>query len=479
MNKKIERIMKKTWIILMVVGGMFIGINSCTEEGPTQITNVEYKGKLFLTVSLGNTAGARTDAELATAFQMLSELGAKYAKWNFSWKSIEITPGNYDWTKTDYVATLAQQYNISIIMFCPQVGIPSWELKEGTTNVPKNLENYENFILQVLNRYQTSMNIQYVEVLNEISTGVIDGINPPYCPHWDTTTAYAVEVGNAIYDKVHQSFPGVKVGPASFTQPHALSGSMTSDNEIKDTYFANYFAAAPKMDFLALHNYPHYGSSQTSTFTYADQYNQTSLYRTLLDSYGYQDTPILITEGSLGLGSGVNHELYAAFLAQDFIIQYTKKDSVNLTGMVSATVANELGGTTGYNIVDVTSGEKYAGFYAVKTLMSMLTKYPDYETRVTGQPNSLDCWVEKFKDAEENRLWILFAPTQIIYPNPEQSTPRNYIFTEPQDYILNIGPNKSVVITYSDGSNSTAMSDSNGNLTVTVYKEPVYVEEES
>jgi GH35 family endo-1,4-beta-xylanase len=173
---------------------------------------------------MGNTAGARSDAEIATAFQMLSELGCTRTKWNFGWKQTEISPGNYDWSKLDYIAQLAEQYHISIILFCPQTGIPSWELATGTTNVPKDPEKYANFVYQVLDRYKGSMTIEYVEILNEMANGETDGVNPPYGSHWGTTASYAVELGNAIYDKVHAYFPGVKVGPASFTQPHGLSG---------------------------------------------------------------------------------------------------------------------------------------------------------------------------------------------------------------------------------------------------------------
>ena len=263
----------------------------------------------FFTVNTGNTAGASTDAELATTFQMLSDLGCTQTKWSFGWQHIEDPRGVYDWTKTDYIATLAQQYNMSIILFSPQVSVPKWALKEGqTANVPRNPGEYANFIYQVLNRYKGSMTIQYVEIFNEIAHGTTDGVNPPFGPHWDDTAAYAVEVGNTIYDKVHDNFPDVKVGPMSLTQPHGLGSGMTAENDVKPTFMSAYFSATtkPKMDFLSIHNYPHYGPTQTGSFTYATQYNMMELYRDLLDSYGYNDTPLLITEGAIGTSSWVN-----------------------------------------------------------------------------------------------------------------------------------------------------------------------------
>ena len=438
------------------------------KEGTTTVHD------FIFSVSMGNTAAARTDAELATAFQMLSDLGCTQTKWNFNWSKIETSTGHYDWARTDYIAGLAQQYNISIILFCNQVGIPPWGCKQGKTTVP-DPDKYADFVCLLLNRYKDSMSIEYVELLQEISNGVADGVNEPY-GSWDDTAAYAVTIGNAVYDKVHKDFPGVKVGPIGFSQPHGLSGSLTNENDIKDAFMEAYFSANPKMDFLPLHNYPHFGPTQIGNFTYATQYNQTDLYRGLLDNYGYNNTPIFITEGSLGTDDwGSDQKLYAAFTAQDCIIQYAKKDSGNLTGMVTTALANGLN-SSGYNIVDVSTNTRYDGYYAFQTAKRILTKYPVCEGSIAGQPDSLNLWVEKFKDDEGNLLFVAFAPIQIHYSNPEKPTPRNYPYTEPQNLVLLITSNTQATVTSQSGTSSTVYSDNNGNIFLSIYKEPIFIE---
>jgi uncharacterized repeat protein (TIGR01451 family) len=144
--------------------------------------------------------------------------------------------------------------------------------------------------------------------------------------------------------------------------------------------------------------------------------------------------------------------------------------------MVTAALANTHA-STGFNIVNVSSGEKYDGFYAFQTVNRTLPKYPIYEGRISGAPDSLNLWVEKFKDAAGKPLFVAFAPVQIYYPNPDKPTPREYKYIEPQNLLLKITPNTQVFITCSSGATSTSYSDGNGDISLEIYKEPVFIEE--
>ncbi|MBU0711173.1 T9SS type A sorting domain-containing protein [bacterium] len=434
----------------------------------------------FFTVSMGNTAAANSYKELDTAFNMLTELGCNYTKCNFNWSRIEPLPGNYYWEETDSVALLVQQYGISIIAFVPQVGTPFWARKPGSmAGVPNNPQDFTHFIYQILNRYKDSMSIEYVEILNEISNGTSNGIEPPFAPLWDTTAVYAAEVTTAVYDTVHAHFPDVKVSSASVTQPHGLGDSMTAEDTVKTVFMDAYFSANPQFDYLSLHDYPHYGPSETGDFEYATQYNFSNLYRGLLNNYGYANKPIFVTEGALGLGPGVNEQLYAAFLAQNCIVYYSKKDSTNIISLVKASLANALAGTIGFNIADVSTGERYPAFYAFKTLKEKLEQYPEFDGRVDGQPDELYYWALKFKDENDNSLFVAFAPIQIYYPNPEQPTPREFHYTEPQSLMLEVGLNKQALITQLYGDTTTVYSDNNGHIFFEVYKEAIFIEMQS
>lgn len=479
MNYRNKIIRKETIIMLnkisikLSVCLMSLLLFTCTGYSQTFDTSS------FFTVSLGNTAGARTYAELDTAFKMLTELGCNYTKWNFNWGQIEPQPGNYDWIKTDSIAILAQRYNISIIAFVPQINTPFWARKPGSSGgVPSNPGVFARFVHQILNRYRGSMAVKFVEILNEISNGTNNGVTPPFTnPHWDTSAAYGAVVTSAVFDTVHAFFSDVKVGSASFTQPHGLStGGMLAEDTVKDTWMHAYFSANPRFDYLAIHNYPHYGPTQIGNYRYATQYSLTNLYRGLLDNYGYGNTPILITEGAIGIGAGVNHQLYAAFLAQDCVVMYSKANGTSLNRMVEADLANAVGGTTGFNIANVLTGERYASFYAFKTTKRILEKYPEYVGRTNIQLDSLSNWVLKFKDAGNNNLFVAFAPIQIYYPNPNLPNPREFRYREPQTVLLDIGSNRQALISELNGNAYTTYSDSNGYIALNVYKEALFIE---
>lgn len=429
----------------------------------------------FFAVSMGNTAGASDEAALQYAFERLAELGVTYTKWNFNWRIIEPSQGQYDWQPTDAIASLAEQHGISVIVFCNQASLPLWATNVGTMYAPRDPQEYADFVHAVVQRYRDPMAIEYVELLNEISNGVTDGTAPS--PLWDDTVSYAVDVGNTVYDTLHDSFPEIRVGPASFTQPHGISDGLAAECAVKDAYMQNYFAAAPRMDFLALHNYPHYGPTQMGTCPYASQHGFVTNYRELLDDAGLGDTPIIITEGAIGLGGGIDDGTYAAFLAQDLTVQLAQHEETNLLVMVKGTLANVVSGPGGWNIIDPILEQPLPAFTALKTTASLLSRHPLFQSIEAGTPDDDQAWVLRFASSSGKLLFVAFAPIGIEYPDPDQPVGRYSYALSPQAVVIQTGlTNVTVTVTTIDGQSSTQQTDTAGQLSLDVSIEPVFLE---
>lgn len=402
------------------------------------------------------------------------DLGLNYLKLAFNWSTIETQKGSYDWSHIDDIAAAIKSNGLSTVIFYQQEGNPSWarkmvpvegldisKCKKGATNLaPKNPEDPANFLYEYIRRYKDDMSIKYLELENEPNSECL----------WSDTPEYLAEVDNAIYKKIKTAFPDIKICSASFHQPLALSGSLEDENKYTGEFMNRYYKALDKIDCISVHDYGYYGNTQTSNdYKFSSQYDLESNTEKLLSSVGKNDVPIIFTE--CGYGKSIfGEKLGAAHFIQGYILSHAKGISKGrfCQGIAPGVIGKQ--GGEDYGVVDISNNEYLDGYYAFKTMRSIMTKYPSRLGHVSGKINDSNYWVEKFGDDNGNEIYVAFVP--ILFEDSKPITKS----TISQAATINIGKNKTATITQMKGSQSTQNSDSFGNINLSVGINPIFIE---
>lgn len=431
-----------------------------------------------------------------TYFEICKNLGARYLKIGILWDLVEPDDGRFIWISDmkkdrararrprdfgparggrnfdyDYIAALSQKYNISVIPTFLRSRMPERETNSG---------KYAAFVYAFVKRYKKSMNIDYIEFQNEPNSGNDGSGNGR---HWKGTAESLVRVNNAAYDKIKSAYPDIRIGTAGF-----ISGSKTMINKYTAKFYEEYFKSKPKFDVFMLHEYPknmNY-TQGTKEGDLASQFHIFKTYRKMLNSYGYADKPILVSEGyedkpfrkytKLSM-DWMDEEEASVLFVESYVFTMMNSEKQNIIGKVISGVRTGINQNIG--LVDAVSGRKRAQYYVIKEMISLLKRYPIYSKHIAGEINSDAFWIEEFMNKNGKKLWIAFNP--IIYNTDDELLPTivNKTMKYPQRVRLNVGKASEVqILRISSGSvNIENQRAVKGEIIFNLEKSPLFITE--
>jgi O-antigen ligase len=129
-----------------------------------------------------------SDAELQRAFDELKRLGVTHARQYFSWRDIEVTRGEYDWTKWDRLVDAARANGIQLVAVLHTA--PAWSQREHERAMPgapaNDFAEYARFAGDFAKRYGDK--IDYYQIWDE----------PNVEPNWGKRNADATEYAQML-----------------------------------------------------------------------------------------------------------------------------------------------------------------------------------------------------------------------------------------------------------------------------------------
>jgi hypothetical protein len=214
-------------------------------------------------------------------------------------------------------------------------------------------------------------------------------------------------------------------------------------------------------------------------------------YRSLLDSNGYADKPIFITEAGSNMPfqevdkqnwNWVDDDEVAILLMERFVLSLSNKENNGVIGLMLGEVMSSYNrGLCNYN-EGLDQFEKTNKFYFYQILLKFIRKYNYHSKHIAGELNSSDHWIEEFKDNSGNNMWMAFCPflfeAGTIYSENKKglsAIATNKIIHSPQTVILDVGDIKSVKI--STLYNTIIVNAENGKVSFSLGKEPAFIEE--
>ncbi len=138
--------------------------------------------------------------------EYFDDIGIKFAREGlFVWEDIEETPGNYNWGETDAIVNLAQQKNAKLLFTiwainlndqqtCRLSGDPCYG---DVSCTPCNMTRYSEFLTASINRYKDS--VKYWQVGNELNHA------------WKETPESYADFAKFNYDIIKQNCPDCMV----------------------------------------------------------------------------------------------------------------------------------------------------------------------------------------------------------------------------------------------------------------------------
>jgi hypothetical protein len=256
-----------------------------------------------------------------------------------------------------------------------------------------------------------------------------------------------------------------------------------------------YLSANPKFDVFMLHNYPKSGtylqesSSSDDKYNFLSEYNIFKTCRTLLDDYGYENIPILATEGQFDMPflkeDGTNEWNYLddeeveILLAERFVLALSNKDN-NLIGSFVSGIESEYNGAL-FNYYEgqqnyITTNK----FDFYKKVLDYTREYPIYSKHIAGTANLQNYWIEEFKNKDEQKIWLAFCPVLMdigvqVFPDHFLPVVTNIMIDCPQAVELDVDDVKEVKI--STLSDTWTVEAVNGKVSFSLGKNPVFIKE--
>jgi hypothetical protein len=347
-----------------------------------------------------------------------------------------------------------------------------------------NPEKFAEFVYLFISRYKNKMNIQYIEFHNEPSEG--NNLNRTG-NMFKGTAEQLVAVNNATYKKIKSEYPDILVGSSGF-----CTGSSLEAEKYTIPFLKRYFSAHPEFDFFALHDYPK-ELSRTQGVQIGDfisTYHTFDTYRRFLSDFGYSDKPIFITEGFDDKPMRMNgriawnwadEEEASILMLESFIHALSNAEKNNVIGKILTGIKTNRNNSMG--LIDRSNGKIRGQYYYLKYLLQQLRCYPIYSGRIAGEINSEKYWIEEFKNKIGKRMWVAFVPlnyeTTLSKRNLQPAVLKKKI-EYPQKIRINFKGLKEVIVSKVSYGEivSTKQKVNNGNIELTIGKNPVFLEEE-
>lgn len=167
------------------------------------------------------------------------DLKLPWVKQQIIWERFEPQRGQYDWSVSDFVMPIAQEFGLKVVFSVLRA--PAWAREAGgdmsKTGPPANPQDYANFVGELLRRYPGQ--IQAIEVWNEMN------IDREWAsPRGVNATDY-VRLLRPTYEMIKSIDPGVLV----ITGALAPTGFDNNFNAINDFRYTDLLIAAGALDY--------------------------------------------------------------------------------------------------------------------------------------------------------------------------------------------------------------------------------------
>jgi hypothetical protein len=227
----------------------------------------------------------------------VANAGAKWVRYagaeGLVWDLVEKTPGQYDWSKNDYLISEAQKAGLNVIVVVntfnksdqPDVKMVNGAIPYGK---PKNMENYLKFLQTAVERYDGdgvtdapgSPVINSWEIENEVDSPIF----------WKDTPENYAQLLKESYKTIKKTNPNAQVSMAGMSDPNDTTKSLdfyfrvlAELDKKKDNPSAKYFNLAG----LHLYNFSNNQLDREKVLMKA--------FKETLSKYGY-NVPIWLTE---------------------------------------------------------------------------------------------------------------------------------------------------------------------------------------
>ena len=439
---------------------------------PVTVYAQDYKDSTFISgFKIYNMDNIPEISEIT--FQLASELELDYVHVPLITSKYLDEEGNPDWSQAMnfyHIFELSNEYGISVL--------PAFYKHDGEWDT--YVQKYADFIIDFLDEFNDE-NIKYIELQNE----------PMASNHFRGTPIDLANSTIAVYEEVKNKYPEIIVGSPGFL----ISAVNDEDNDSINEYMDECLSANPKFDIFMLHHYPKSGaylqgtSSSDYKYNFLSEYNIFNTCRTLLDDYGYENIPILVTEGHFDMPfleedgtlgwNYLDDEDVEILLAERFVLALSNKDNNLIGSMISAVESECNGALFNYNEVQ----QNYIitnKFDFYKKILNYTREYPIYSKHIAGTVNLQNYWIEEYKNKDEKKTWLAFCPLLMdigvqIFPDHFLPVVTNIMINYPQDVELDVGNIKKVKI--STLSDTWTVEAVNGKVSFSLGKNPVFIEE--
>ena len=131
----------RPWLARLGAAAMMtaLGLPVVAQDAPTA------PGTAGIAVGLDTLRG-RDEADLRAEFADFAQLGVRWLRTDIYWADVQAKgPGSYDWSETDHILDLAQEFGIQLL---PVVGTtPDWAKKDRDgASTPGNPDSFGRFL---------------------------------------------------------------------------------------------------------------------------------------------------------------------------------------------------------------------------------------------------------------------------------------------------------------------------------------------
>lgn len=244
-------------------------------------------GTAGLAIGLDTLRG-RDEADLRAEFADFAKLGVRWLRTDIYWADVQAKgPGSYDWSETDHILDLAQEFGIQLL---PVVGTtPDWAKKDRDgASTPGNPDSFGRFLTAAVQRYKPR-GIRVWEIWNE------PNLAGNWPPHPDPA-AYA-DLLIAAHRAIKAQDPDATVilggmAAARWTGPPFNVQHYTAPDFLQGIYDAG---GGDAFDAVAYHPYS-YPDTPDADWRWNGWGIMSGPLRDLMISHGDGDKPIWITE---------------------------------------------------------------------------------------------------------------------------------------------------------------------------------------
>ncbi len=420
-------------------------------------------------------AGFLSNTDYGRAVSLIQEAGSDnvrfMSRWGgLHWELIEPEKGNFDWSSADEYYSEAAKTGMSVLAnIYPDM--PDWDVapSESAMGYPNDMDEYVNFVKKAAERYD--------------GDGVDDAPNSPKVDAW--ILGVEMERGDEWWTGTPQQYADLFVktyyaikeaNPNAVVMTYGCNIILTEEQGQLEIFTKPFLEelrnlTKDKSDFsfvYAIHYYP-------STSNYQEEYKHAiSKAREMLDSVGFSDIPIVVTD--VGIFVRKDDPLRERKAATDVIKVYTTAMAMGVKQVVWAQLSDGDHGDT-LEAGLISSDEegniyKNLAFYTYKLMVDKLGK-TTCKAQVISESDGV--YVYRF-EGQEGNFWVIWNE------NAEEEKVVLSDISSEQVLVTQAVPNADSGKELNDADyptffNTEVKQVENGEVTLDVGKEPIFVEE--